>query len=508
MFIRKRKNSSGSTSIQIVQKFGTSLKILKHIGTSSDPIALSNLYSEAQKLLHSSQISLFDHVVDIDSVLNTIEIADTHLIGFSEVFGSVFKKVGYHKLGLGSLLEYLIIARIAKPNSKLATSRWLSEKMGKNVSDDQIYRFMDTLDDDTERLVTDHTFNYVKNTLDKTINIIFFDATTLHFETFKADKFRKAGFSKVGKHNQPQIVIGLMVTEEGLPIGYDVYPGNEFDGHTIRSALKRVSRRYEVKDVVFVADNAMMSKDNVAIIDKAKFKFIMAAKIKSMTHDMKDKILDTRNYKKDIFDTKYTKNQRLVVTYSSDRARKDKVDREKNIEQIKKRLTKKSKISKSNLGKIGKGKYLMVDGEAEVSIDYEAIRADAKWDGLKGYLTNIPKRKLPASEVIQKYSELWQVEKAFRVSKSDLQMRPIYHYKRERIRAHILIVFMSLFVSRYTEVLLKKLGVTTKRLIEILETVQEIRLAHPGTDMKVSKRTKLSEKAQKIYQELQIPISG
>lgn len=506
MFIRKRKNPAGSTSIQIVQKIGSSLKIIKHIGTSSDPTTLSKLYSEAQDILHNSPISLFDKMPDIGSVLENIEIVDIHFVGFSEVFGSVFKKAGYHNLCLDTLLEYLVIARIAKPTSKLATSRWLSEKMGKIVSDDQIYRFMDTLDDDMERLVTDHTFNFVKNILGKTINIIFFDATTLHFETFKADKFRKTGFSKVGKHNQPQIVIGLMVTEEGLPIGYDVYPGNEFDGHTIRSALKRVSRRYNVKDVVFVADNAMMSKENVEIIDKANFKFIMAARIKSMSNFFKEQILDDSKYESNILDIDYGKSQRLVVTYSADRARKDRIDREKNLDQIKKRLTKRSKITKSKMGKIGKSKYLHVDGEAEVSINYQAVRADEVWDGLKGYMTNIPRDLLSAEHVVSKYAELWQVEKAFRVSKGELNIRPIFHYKRKRIRAHILIVFMSLFVSRYTEILLKELGITTRRLVEILETVQEIYLTHPSTTMRVKKRTRLSEVAQKIYRILEIPI--
>ena len=500
MFIRKRHNASGSTSIQIVHKLGSTLRVIKHVGTASSDEQINLLKAKAEKILMQSTLSLFNAHT---SSLEDIHISRSILVGFQEVFGTIYDEIGYSALLEDPLLKDLVVARIAKPNSKLATFRWLKEKLGRSIEKDQIYRFMDTLDENIERTITDHTFAFTKKLLKETINIIFFDATTLHFETFQSDKFRKTGFSKVGKHNQPQIVIGLMVTTGGFPIGYDVYPGNEFDGHTIRSALRRVSRRYDVKDVVFVADNAMMSTDNVKIIEKANFKFIMAARIKSMNKFYKDQFLDESNYKKNILDIPYGRH-RLVVSYSPDRARKDKLDREKNLEQIRKRLTKRSKITKSKLGKIGKSKYLSVDGEAEVAINYSAVRADEAWDGLKGYMTNISKEELSSEEIISKYSDLWQVEKAFKVSKSDLQIRPIYHFKRERIKAHVLIVFMSLVVSRLTELKLKQKGITVKRLVELLENDSLIEIHNPKTGEKILRRTPLSDTLKEIYSILKI----
>lgn len=496
MFIRKRHNKSGSTSIQVVQKSGSSLKVLKHFGTATTDKGIDHLTHKAKEWMSSSNLPLFNS----NTQLSNIEVSNSFLIGFHEVFGKIFDDIGYSDILSNRLLKDLVIARIAKPTSKLGTFRWLSERIGREeLEKDRIYRCMDSLDEDIEQLVTDHTYNFVKTVIKKTINIIFFDATTLHFETFKSDSFRLPGFSKVGKHNQPQIVIGLMVTEDGLPIGYDVYPGNQFDGHTIRSALTRVSRRYSVSDVIFVADNGMMSNDNTTMIEKAGFKFIMAARIKNMSNFYKNQILDDSKYKNNILELDYGMNKRLIVSYSSDRARKDRTDREKNIEQIKKRLTKRSKITKSKLGKIGRSKYLYVDGDAEVSINYQAIQADEVWDGLKGYMTNIPMNHLPAKKIIEKYCELWQVEKAFRVSKSELNIRPIYHYKRKRIRAHILIVFMSLVISRYTELLLKDLSISTKRLVELLETIQLIEIHNPKTGEKVLRKTPLNETTQKIY---------
>jgi transposase len=500
MFIRKRHNSSGTTSIQIVQKIGSSIRVMKHVGTASSNEQLDQLKLKAQEFLNQSNLPLFDSA---SSSLENIFISKSFLIGFQEVFGNIYDEIGYSALVQNTLLKYLVISRIAKPNSKLATLRWLNEKLGKSIEKDQIYRFMDTLDDNMERVITDHTFAFTRKILNEPINIIFFDATTLHFETFKSDKFRKPGFSKVGKHNQPQIVIGLMVSKGGFPIGYDVYPGNEFDGHTIRSALKRVSRRYSVEDVVFIADNAMMSTANVKIIEQSKFKFIMAARIKSMSNFYKDQILDQSNYKKNIFDLDYGKH-RLVVSYSADRARKDRTDREKNLEQIKKRLTKRSKITKSKLGKIGKSKYLSIDGEAEVAINYLAVEADEVWDGLKGYMTNMSKEEISSEEVINRYSDLWQIERAFKVSKNDLQIRPIYHFKRERIRAHVLIVFISLVISRFAELKLKDKGITIRRLVEILENDNLIEIINPKTGEKVLRRTPLPDILKEIYSILKI----
>ena len=517
MFIRKRYNKSGSFSIQIVEKKGDSLRIIKHIGTASATDEIEYLLLVAKTKLNKiqGQLSLFNkkETSPINNWMNRLNKPKYKWVGFHEVFGYVFDLINYQSVFSNALLKDLVVARIVHPESKLSIHRWLQRKLHRNITKDNIYRFMDTLDKDVEQKVSDHTYRFIQNILNEKIHIIFFDATTLHFETFNKDSFRLPGFSKVGKHNQPQIVIGLMVTKEGLPIGYDIYPGNEFDGHTIRSALRRVARRYGVEKVVFVADSAMLSKDNIEIIEKSGFQFIMAARIKSMSNEYKLRIQNLDNYTNNILDIKYG-SHRLIVSYSEDRARKDRHDRDKNLEQIKKRIGKtndrklveSSKITKTKVGKIGKSKYLEVLGDAEVAINYEAVRNDSKWDGLKGYVTNITNHELSSSEVIQKYVQLWQVERAFRIAKNDLNMRPIYHFKRERIRAHILLVFMSLVVSRYTEYLLKDLNISTKYLVEMLDTIIETELVDQKTGVKLIIRPEFSELIKKVYQKLGIVI--
>jgi transposase len=503
MFVRKRKNKSGTVSVQIIEKVSGKYRVVKHIGTSSDQTVVNHLMQlAAAQMVSLDQMRLLD-VPKASPWGERLQVVSNISTGHLEVFGQIYDEIGYNVVIPGELVKLLTIARIAHPHSKLSVSRWLDRKLGVKVSEDKIYRLMDTLGKEQERAISDHTYNFFRKVVGEKIHMIFFDATTLHFETFVEDSFRKTGFSKAGKHNQPQIVVGLMVTREGLPIGYDVFPGNQFDGYTIRSVLSRVSRRYGTDNIVFVADAGMLSKQNIKLIEDAGFQYIMAARIKNFNHEITDMILDPANYKDDIWEYELVRG-RLVMSYSEERARKDMVDRERNIEQVKRKLTRKQKITRSKVGKIGKSKYLLVTGDAEVSINYQAIREDGKWDGLKGYITNIPRKQLPAAEVIGKYTELWQVEKAFRISKGDLQMRPIFHYKRERVRAHILLVFMSLAVLRYTEIRLKSLGISGSRLVESLDAAISLRMLDRFSGLEFDLRPGLSDVNAKVYEILQI----
>ncbi len=508
MFIRKRKNKSGSISIQIIKKIGNGkIKIIKHIGTGKNQKEIENLIQKAKDTILKEQFNLFNpnennHI--IDSIMQQTKVEYVYSVGYEELFGKIYQILEYDKLELPELTKQLIIARIAHPYSKLSISNWLKRKLDKDIHENKIYRLLDSLDEIIENKVCNHTFKKISEVVKGKIHIIFFDATTLHFETFQSDKFRKTGFSKVGKHNQPQIVIGLMVTKEGLPLGYDVYPGNQFDGHTIRSAIKRIKRRYDVKQVVFVADAGMTSKENLDMLKKNNFKFIMAAKLKSMDEITKQRVTDPSQYdKKNIFQTKYN-DDRLIVSYSNDRARKDQKDREDNVLRIKNKLASREKITKTKLERIGKSKYIQVFGDAKVCLDYDAIQDDTKWDGLKGYLTNLSKKELSADEVIARYTDLHEVENAFRISKQELRIRPIFHYKRNRIRAHILIVFMSLVMIKYSVYLLKDMKISTKSLIDNIDNVQMVKIVHPKSTEVILARVPLNDLMEKIYKKLGI----
>lgn len=516
MYIRKRKNKTGSTSVQIIQKHQGQYKVLKHIGTAGNQTELEYLLSHAEDVKKQLDRQLnFSSACDdkkqkeLQQFLSRFETPSFSKVGFFEVFGKIYDDLRIVEVISDPLLKDLVVARIANPTSKMSTVRWLNTyhpDLVTPIEKDSVYRFLDKLTSKKQREVSNHVYKFVRDYLNDEIHILFFDATTIHFETFNSDKLRKLGYSKVAKHNQPQVVVGLMVTREGLPVGYEVFPGDTFDGHAIRAALKKVSRNYSIKRVIFVADAAMLSQENIKLLQEGDFEYIMAARIKNTNNKTKLKILDKKNYRRNIFEIeKYGQfKHRLIVTYSESRAKKDKYDRDKRVVKLKKRLTKTKMLTKSEVGILGKKKYMKIIGNATISLDIKAIEEDALWDGLKGYATNV--KDLDNTEIIEKYHELWQVEEAFRVSKTDLKMRPVYHHKRERIRAHILLVFISLVVARLLTLSFKDQHIGIERIVENLDGVVEFPLMDRKINASVRIRPVMSEFNQNLYATLGLSI--
>jgi len=508
VFIYKRKNNSGSISIIVLKKQRRSNKVVSYVGTANNEYELEYLIRVAKKRISNiqgEQLSIFDNqtaAAKLHGFLKRFIPKHAIRVGYYEVFGKVFDELQLNDLVKSSLFKNLIIARIAKPNSKLSTARWLNDKLQVKTNSDQIYRLMDEIDYLTQRQINNHLYQYVKDYLNDEIHVIFFDATTLHFETFETDSFRSLGYSKVGKHNQPQIVVGLMVTREGLPLGYEVFPGNKWDGHTIVSALTRVKRRSGVNRVVFVADAGMSTEKNIALIEEFGYEFILADKLKSRSDQIKEYVLDPKNYNdQDICEMVIgARNHKLISHYSEDRARKDRVDRENVIERTRKKISRKNRITKSV---IRAPKYFDLIGQSNLVLNREKVRNDQRWDGIKGYRTNI--EDLPAIDIIARYHDLWQVERAFKVTKQDLGIRPIHHRKRDRIRAHIFLVFVSLVVSRMVELKVKDIKLTTARMLEHLDSVQENIFKDSITKEEFRFRPELGEINKGIYERLNIP---
>lgn len=511
MFVRERINKSGSKSVQVVEKRNGKIKVLKHVGTAIASGDLEYLHSVADKWIRDKKLSIQTELFPEKSISYSNDFFKRFTnpkclkVGFYDIFGSLWNSINLPQDNKTSFLKDVVIARIAYPKSKRKVAWWLNTYTDTKCTDDQVYLLMDRLNHSVRISLNDCIFNFVKELKGGSIAVVFFDATTLHFETFESDDLRKTGFSKVGKHNQPQVVIGLMVTEEGLPIGYDIYPGSKFDGHTIRSALARVSERYGIDKVIFVADAAMMSERNLNMLEKRGFGYIISAKIRGMPKHIQEILLNKGHYKNNICETKYG-NRRLIVSYSEDRARKDKKLRDEDILRKKRKILCKPSIKKSHLGRFGKTRYFKLKGNASVEIDYEAVDEDSQWDGLKGYITNLSQQEISSDLVIRQYTQLWQVEKAFRISKTDLKIRPIFHWKPKRIRSHILITFLSLFLVRYVEYRLRKYSFNPEKIIESIDTVIILVAKDERTGVSIIMRPEMNDTVLKIYKEFNLPV--
>jgi transposase len=364
-------------------------------------------------------------------------------------------------------------------------------------------------------------YEETKSLFKEKIDLIFFDATTLYFESFNEDEFKKNGYSKDGKFNQPQVVLALMVTKEGLPIGYKAFEGDTFDGHTLIPVLKEVKEQYNLDKVVFVADAGMFSKDNLKEFEKlydkeSNITYIVGARIKNMTKKIKAQITDMDNYTKLNDDMKVATfdlddGKKLLVSHSIKRAKKDKYDREKNIQKLRDKFNK-SKSPKSYLSNSGYKKYLQLEDsknsncEFKLVIDEEKIKEDLVWDGLKGIITN--NNELTNEELIAQYTNLWQVEESFRITKHDLKIRPIYHWKPSRVKAHLAISFMAYTLVRHLEhrVRLQYIKLSPQRIRQLLLNVQVSRLFDTRTKMRFALPSTIAPEAIKIYKLMDVPI--
>ena len=302
--------------------------------------------------------------------------------------------------------------------------------------------------------------------------MVFYDVTTIYFETDYEDDLRKTGFSKEGKHQNPQIVLGLLVSEGGYPLAYDIFEGKQYEGYTMLPIINGFREKYKLKNLVVVADSGLLSKANIDELITNKYEFILGARIKNEKQEIKDKILalSLKNEDSKIIEKG---NLKLIITYTDDKAKKDRYNREKGLNRLEKSL-KSGKLNKTSINNRGYNKFLEMDGEVQLKINEEKIKEDEKWDGLKGYITN---STLSKDRILENYRQLWLIEKAFRIAKTDLK-----YYKQRRIEAHICLNFVAYKVYKELERQFKekKSDLSPEKVIEITQSIFEIQAISPN----------------------------
>lgn len=369
--------------------------------------------------------------------------------------------------------------------------------MSINKSVDQIYRFLDKLSSGLKTEVEKIAFNHTKKIIGKDIGIVFYDMTTLHFESSDEDDLRKTGFSKEGKHQHPQIYLGLLVSLGGLPIGYDIFEGNIFEGHTLIPVLEKFEERFNLNKPIIIADAGLLTKTNIQTLEQKGYKYIIGGRIKNETERIKARILSEKWFDSHTISIKKDRQRKLIVSYSKKRAKKDEHNRKRGLTRLEKNL-KAGKLSKANINNKGYNKYLKLIGELKIKIDYDKFNADKSWDGLKGYLTNT---KLNHKKIIENYNQLWQIEKAFRISKTDLRIRPIYHRLKNRIDSHICIAFTAYTVYKELERVLQKekSKISLKRAAELTHNIYRLNVVLPESKHLKAILLQMDEEQTELY---------
>ena len=499
MFIRKKKNNSGSSSIQIISKIGKKNKLLKTVGCAKTrrEEELLMLLAKSEMVRIQGSYSLFvehDDLV-VENFVNSIANDHLQIIGTELILGKIYRKIGFPEDGCPDYFKSLVLCRIVYPGSKLKTVEYFKQHLNLDVSVYTVYRYLDELNTNLKPAIEQITFEHTKKILKGKIGVVFYDMTTLYFEASEPDDYRIPGFNKDGKHQQPQIMIGLLVSSHGYPIGYQIFEGNTSETKTLIPVLDDFQKKFEIGKPIIVADAALLSQKNIDALQENEYEYILGGRIKNETEKIKAEIILLKVEEGKPKEIKI-KNSRLIVSYSSKRAHNDKKNRDKGLKRLEKKV-RGGKLSKEHMNNRGYNKYLKLTGEVNITIDYEKYEADSKWDGLKGYVSNTG---LSRNKVIENYSQLWQVEKAFRISKTDLRIRPIYHRLKNRIEAHICICFTAYAIYKELERLLNKnnIHLSPEKAINEIKEIRQLQYVLPKSKQIKTKILKPTEKQDQL----------
>ncbi len=538
MYVRIKAKTNNKLTVQIVESVRNgnkvTQKIVKHIGTvdSEDKKILEAMKRIAEdKLLEleqerKNQLELFDNLPEIkkgrkakkelkdilptDKVTLADVVEEKRIIeGVDEIAGKAYDEVGYGNLlprGSNQLLKDIVLARLVFPYSKHRLCKVLFEEFDKEYDLNKLYRLMDQIHPKINK-IKQITCSKTQSLMPGA-DVILFDVTTLHFESIEADEFREFGYSKNFRFNTTQVVLALATNEHGLPLGYELFKGNEAEVKTLIASINNWKSLFNINQVTFVGDRAMFSKDNLALMDEYGYKYVIAAKLRKLPQKIQADILEEKNYRLDYYNKDIAwigefnlDNNRLITTYTPSRAKNDKNKRKQILDAIEPKTGNASKLIKN-----GAKKYIKVES-GQTSIDEDKVTKDAMWDGMHGIITNIPDKH--AKELLAKYHSLWHIEEAFRINKHDLKMRPIYHWTQERIESHIAICYMSFAVLKYIQykVEITQIKFSVQDVLDVLMKVQSTIHVHKITKDKYRMPSSMSNNARYIYKAFDVERS-
>lgn len=450
-----------------------------------------------------------------------------------EILSALQSSCGKSTFSLINACFLMTIQHLLSPSSKLggyqAQHRYVRlPEVGLN----HLYRSLDILSKGKEAIES-HLFQMNRDLFNMKVDVVFYDVTTFHFESVQQDGLKDFGYSKNAKFNEVQVVLGMLVDCEGRPVGYELFPGNAFEGKTLEKALNCIDKRFGIRNVIIVADRGINSKLNLKQIKDKKYGYIVASRIKSMPEKIQAEIFKEEDYKilsenetegkvlykvvdfinkfkaesdgqhPDAKRKKYVTvelEEKLIITHSTKRAKKDRQDRERLLEKANYLLKDKSRIKSSN--KRGGKKYIKEVTNAEWKLDYDAVLNDEKWDGYYGIQTS--EKYFSVEKILDALRTLWRIEESFRIMKSTLEVRPIFHWTENRIKGHFVVCFMAFLLERTLEIKLKnaEIDASPEKIRSALNSMQfaEVDLQ----DSKFLIKTKNDELASKILRQFKI----
>lgn len=515
-FLKIEKKSSG-TYLRIVESYrdvtGKSRhRILHSLGKTSD-------YTPEQ--LRAIGIKLFElGGGEVKTLLDgTLEELGRYNYGYRQVYYKAFQHYGLdvvmnrikrtHKLGynLCDTVLLMLLERLQAPCSKRSNYIHQSDYVGlEPLYLQHLYRTLDRLADYNE-LIQQHIYQTGRDLFNTQLDVVFYDVTTLYFESSIESEednktLRKKGFSKDGKVGDTQILFCMLIDRNKRPIGYQIFKGNTYEGHTLVQALQDLKQRYHIDKVIVVADRGMMNQSNINAVTENGFEFIIGERLKNLPEKLRTHLTHIDNYNQEwmvnddneMIPIRYTTVQHqgktIIGTYSAKRAAKDKHDREVLLNKTLSILQHPELLQKK-----AKRYYLKQTGTEQYEIDQEKIAQSERYDGFLAISTN--NQTLPATEILDQYKQLFKIEHTFRSFKSHLEMRPMFHWTDKRIEGHICLCYIAYTLQHYVLEKLEKFPIpmTENILREMLGKMQVSLLNHNNEKVYIRSAPQANEQA-------------
>ena len=496
VFVRKSAGRSGATKVQLAERRDGRNVILEHVGTARSEAELAVLVAEAHRRMRPGQDALDLGVEGAPPPTRSGVITGKRSALLWRVLTDAYARLGFDVVDDPAFAQ-LVLARVVEPTSKADSLRVLEELGVSHVSLRTMFRTLKRAGAGGYRdQVADACFSHACTSGD--VSLCLYDVTTLYFETDDEDALRKIGYSKE-RRVDPQVLVGLLVDRHGFPLEIGCFEGNTAEKLTILPVVKAFQERHALADLVVVADAGMLSAANLKDLDEAQLRFIVGSRTTKAPIDLAShfrwhgdaftdgQIIDTITPRvaskaaRAVNDpakkaepvwnpTEHKLSWRAVWAYSTKRAVRDA-----------RTLTLQENRAKAVIAgeKAARTPRFVKTSHDTKTLDEASLARARALVGLKGYVTNIPADLMTATEVIGAYHDLWHVEASFRMAKSDLRARPMFHHTRESIEAHLTIVFAALAVSRYLQAVT---GLSIKKIIRTLRPLQEITVRIAGHD--------------------------
>ena len=477
-YVRKVPTRSGARAVQIVHKTGRAGVGIEHIGSARDEAGLAALMEIARQRLHEGQQTLeltaaADELGEVSTV--PARLSGARVVGMRaellwEVLTDAYRLLGFEAVG-DETFKALVCARVVEPTSKADTLRVLADLGVPRPSMRTVWRcLVRAVERDYQDTLATACQTHATADAGGALSLIMYDVTTLYFEIELEDDLRKVGMSKE-RRVDPQIQVGLLVDPAGFPLELHCFEGNMAETRTLIPVLQAFRQRHGVSDMVVVADAGMLSASNLNALEDKEFRFIVGSRISKAPYDLAEHFDAHGDYFTDgqilesnrIMGTgKAARSRRVVYHYSFSRAKRD----NRAIEAMADRAEKVAAGTRP----LKRDRFVKIDG-ADKSVNWDLVERARKLAGLKGYVTNISANTLDGQAVIGAYHDLWQVEKSFRMTKSDLRARPIFHHQQDSINAHLSVVFAALAISRHLQAVT---GVSIRRIVRALRPMQTV----------------------------------